>query len=181
MRCRLHHAGNRRASCRHHLARCIRAAAFDAEHGEAARWRRLLSVGSESVLSSGQVANLGRRVEGELRERTAEAQTADELNSGRRHRRERRACTHRVARHAEAGRSQQEDRHAGLLHGRRARGEDGGRSTQSRGRGRLIPRRRPRHARIRTARICSHRRSRRGCTSASRPTTTCSSPMPRRS
>ena len=121
VRCRVHSSGNRRAPGRDHLARRVRPAPVDARHGEAPRRRRLLGARAESVLSRGQGADLGRRVEGRLPDRAAEDQAADAVDPGRRRRREGRACVHRVARHAEAGRSQQEDRHAGLLHGRRAR------------------------------------------------------------
>ena len=159
---------------------CIRAAAFNAEHGEAACRRRLLSVGSESVLSSGQVANLGRRVEGELRERTAEAQTADELDSGRRHRRK-----DAPALIAWLDMQKQVDRNKKI--GTQGYCMGGGLVVRTAA---AVPNRVGAGAhstaadssrRTRTARICSHRRSRRGCISASPPTTTCNSPTPRRS
>ena len=79
---------------------------------------------------------------------------------------------HRVPRCAEAGEQGEEDRHAGLLHGRTAGREDCAppcRTASARARRSTAAAWSPTS---RTARICSRRRSRRGCTSASRRTTT---------
>ena len=161
------------------LARRIRPAAVDARDGQAPRREWIFGARAEPVLSRREVAGLGGCVEGRLPDRAAEDRAADGIDQGRRHGREGRTSLHRVARHAAAGRSQQEDRHAGLLHGRRARCQDRSRGAEPRRRGRLVPRWRSRDARTRTARICWRRRSKAACTSVSRPTTTCSSPMPR--
>ena len=64
------HPGERRASGRDHLAGCVRPAAVDARHGEAAGGRGLLGARAEPVLSGGQVAGVRGRVEGRFRRRS---------------------------------------------------------------------------------------------------------------
>ena len=111
----------------------------------------------------------------------AKLTAADGVGERARQRREGCGRLRRLPRRAERSEQVEEDRHPGLLHGRTAGGEDRRGAAQSHRRGRVVPRRRAWSPTNPTARICSRRRSRLVCISASPRMTTRASRTPKTS
>ena len=173
------HPSSGRSSGRAHLARCVRPAAVDARHGEAAGGRRLLGARARTRSTASRNHRCRGRVEVQFADpAAAEAHAAHGLDSGGRHRGTRCVRVRGLARHAESRSI------ATRRSGRRATAwaaplvvrtaatvpERIGAGASFHGGG-LVTRspEQPASARAED--------QGRGCTSGSRPTTTCSSPM----
>ena len=166
--------GERHGSRRARVAGHLRPAAGVPHDGQTPRRIRLLGAGRQPVLSRQEGADrrTGRRDADPV---AAAARAGAERDDAH----DRREGVHRVAGSAAVGRQEPQDRHAGLLHGRPDGVPHVRRGARSRRRGRLVPRRRARHAERRTARICRRRRRRRSSSSRSPQTTTCARPTRR--
>ena len=149
MRRLFRHAGDGRARGRARVARHLRVAPGDARDGQALGRGRLQRARRESVLSpdEGAVGAAGRADADSAVGADDASADGDDAHDGR-------EGVHRVARRARRGRQGQEDRHDRLLHGRPDRHAHGRGRAESRRRRRLVPRRRPDHDELRTARIC---------------------------